>query len=318
MYLRKALIGILTLLEIIVILIIPTQISADVSNASVTAGNLLPFPQSIACDSTTKSLSSNTTVALSCWVVINDSNGYQNIDGLADASRAVQMELLNATENWNMAIYSSDAPYTRSRYYNSSCAVVASACSTGYTCTYNCSFKIWYNTWGSASADWQIMINITDESGGNSQWALNRTSYVTIQTLNAYSFTGEANNAITFGSVNPGAQSAEQTTPFWNTGNIVLDSQTNASADMTCQYGSINITNIRYNTTASSGWTIMAPMDYSQSNTHAILYTNFDLAPSTDYSAPVDPSSKDIYWVLNVPSGAGGTCWASIEVGSKT
>jgi len=94
-------------------------------------------------------------------------------------------------------------------------------------------------------------------------------------------------------------------------GNVVIDIQVKANADMSCTgRGSIGVGNISYNL-SSGGYDSMSAKKLSTVYQTESL---FDLGVEGIVSAEGVPSVKKEYWAIKIPSGVAGTCNNTVTV----
>jgi|GEM_PF-2709716 len=178
-------------------------------------------------------------------------------------------------------------------YYYTNCTL-----SPGYDTTKRnatCKINMYYYA---EPGEWICVINTTD--GSSSVGTANDTS--TVNTLIAL----DTDPTLSFGSVSVGQTSLKVAHPIRNYGNTAIDIQVNGT-DLTCsEIGTIPSTNVKYDLTDTRAFDNMLLLKHTPQ-----LNSDFDLSVKTTDDA--NPSYKNLYWQIQVPSGVKGTCTGTIQ-----
>lgn len=261
------------LIIIIVVLSLPIVFAADPTVSVVTA----PSPVALV---------SGSTAAFSCNATITDLDGYGNITNV----NATFFDPAEASET------SSDD--NNNHYTDSSCTL---SNSSGNTTDAFCSFALQY--YANPASDWECIITATDDNGTGTATT---GQAVNIQELKALTVTSLAFSDSSGGTIDLGATSVETSLNITNTGNVNITVQVNGSA-MSCDIGTLALSNIHYNTTSGFSYANGVVLNESPTNV-----SNFVVAQRTSESTP---SIGSLYWLLSMPSdGAGGSCTGTVSV----
>jgi len=119
-------------------------------------------------------------------------------------------------------------------------------------------------------------------------------------------------DTISFGTMSPGQNSSvANSTNVTNMGNVAIDIQVKANADMSCSgAGTIGVGNISYNVSSGNYDT----MSVKKLSTYPLIEPAFDLGIEGIATSEGMPSTKKEYWTIKIPSGVRGTCNNSITV----
>lgn len=145
---------------------------------------------------------------------------------------------------------------------------------------------------------WTASVTVTDDIGASGS----RTATTEINTLKALNVI----TSISYGNLDLGATSAEQTVVITNTGNDNdLDPTVRQTDDWTCTNGTIAAGNTHWNLTAGQGYAAGTAMTQS-----AVDLNNLSISKSTGSA-----STKNIYTMLQLPAqNIGGTCSSTLEI----
>lgn len=148
-----------------------------------------------------------------------------------------------------------------------------------------------------SATTWTASVTVTDDIGASGS----RTATTEINTLKALNVTAP----ISYGNLDLGATSAEQTVVITNTGNDNdLDPLVRQTENWTCTTGTITAENTRWNLTAGQGYAAGIAMTQS-----AVDLNNLSIPKSTGSA-----STKNIYTMLQLPTqNIGGTCSSTLE-----
>ena len=208
-----------------------------------------------------------------CNATITDTNGWEDIDSV------------NATLWLSSETCASDPDNC---YKNTSCTL---GTGSSTSLDVNCSFSV---LWYADNDEWTCNITANDSQGVSNNTGVNA---ITINPLVALG----VNSSIAFGSLSIGQDSTNHTAQVNNTGNSQIDVRLNGT-NMSCTtQGNITIGQLHYNSTTASDWTLMCALTDTGTDTCGEIQSNFDL---TDGAA----TSKNVYWILRVPTGVSGTC----------
>jgi len=257
-------------LVLLALLALPLAFGEDVST-SVSIGTSEPEVWNIYFTPTVQiDLSSCGNVTVWCNATVMDANGWNDI------------QTVNATF-WAESETDEGSPNNNSNHYtNSSCNLNGGS---GSTVQANCSFTLRYYA---IPANWTCAMYATDTAsliGSNS-------SNVTINSLISL----DAENAINFGSLSPGATSpADMNNTVTNCGNVRMDlnlsgtNLTNTSATVT----NITVDRVNYNVTNYSQTYNVTMTMLSGTSTKADL----NLAKRTNGA-----STSKTYWKISIPA----------------
>jgi len=204
--------------------------------------------------------------------------------------------------------------------WNPSCSQDSGSC-TGATdsdATWTCTFPLQYHadpTVGSSSSDspwynqnWLVSVKATDDDGADSG-LVEDSDGNEMDTFLSYDVT---QSAISYGSLSPGGESAEQTTTIKATGNVGLDEELSSHDDPTKDYDQdymctdypdctdtggehrISVSQEHYDLTSGVAWS-------SMSGTLSSTATEVELnCPKTTTTG--SPATKSTYWKIKIPS----------------
>lgn len=171
-----------------------------------------------------------------------------------------------------------------------------------YECTAQIHYYVDSTTGGPHTAtDWTAKITATDSTSGQGS----NTDTIEVETLTALDTT----QSINYGSLDLGAESAEQTLTVTNTGNAGLDVDLSVNGPMNCSTGTITPGDNRYSGTQG--------FSFNEATSVTITPTEFELnlGNRTDDSSSI---TKNIYFKLKMPTvGVGGSCSNTLTVTAK-
>jgi hypothetical protein len=258
-------------------------IAADESETLVNIANALPSVGTVTVDPSPIVPLEGTTVPVSCWAIVTDTNGWEDIE-TADG-----VLYLNSSGS-GCGADPADC------YIDASCTLSGGS---GNTVNASCDFTVqFYAQATSDETNWTCYIHVIDNGTDEDDSVTN----VTMSDTLALSVT----SLIDFGNmIIGGVSSDDETAIVTNTGNVRIDVNLNGT-QMACDVlGNIAVGQIHYNATAVQTWANMCPLTGNPANTCASLTTNFDLAEGA-------AATQNTYWKLTVPSGVSGGCEGNV------
>ena len=299
-------IAILAAVALVLLVLFYTQ--ADDTSQTTVVGNATPTVDSVTtaittggADQATITPTENSTLTLYFHGAATDNNGCDDFDTAGD---------------WSMKLYRTDQ--------GSSCSADNNDCYAGDTgdltitgCTGGGDLSLDYE-WTDAI---QYFADATDAGSPNA--ATNWTAQITAVDTAAASGSGtdtfemaslialNVTASVNYGTVALGADSAEQTITFTNTGNRAIDADQTADGDMTCTLdGSIPVGNAHIATL--TGFTYGTA---DQALTSGATTVDMSLAQRT---SEVTPSTDDWFAILRMPgTGVSGTCSNTVTFTAK-
>ena len=258
--------------------IVLKEIVADSVEPSVTVGNTAPTVGAVILNGGSDlTIVGNSTHTIVGTTTISDDNGYTDITSVTSTL------FNNNTTSCNTA--SNDALWC----YGQSWVTCATTSCSGSSCDASCTADIWFISEPTdasssyASKTWQMDITAGD-SGGNSD-----TGSSSEELLSAIYFS--VADSISYGTVNPGATSTDQTTNATNTCNC-----------------SVNIDLSGVNMDDGSGHTIaVGQQKYAASSLGDWVGTILTVTPAeldvalSHPTATTSNSVDDIYWMIKIP-----------------
>jgi len=268
------------------VIAMPAAFAAN-TDTSIILGNSAPTVGTVtATDPVT--LVTATTVTVQCNATVTDLNGYADITGAS-------------AKLWKTA--DGDTDDLNDHYTNGTCALTVGS---GTTRDATCSFSVMYSA---LPGEWTCNVTGTD---GTDTGSAQKTD-ITINSLKALS----VGTTMAFGSTALGAVAVENSTTVSNKGNAVIDVQlytygvsNDDGYSFNCATGTIPFDALKYNLTAAQTYaTAMSAI--GRNSTTPLTESAFDLAVDVDTT----PSTKNIYWKVQVPSsGVDGTCSGKLVV----
>lgn len=272
--------------------------TTTVANAAPTIGSINVATSSLGADATSLTVVENTTTTFYVHGSSSDNNGCNDID---------------TASNWDMDVYrtnvaSADACTSDNNdcYKNVSTTQLTFTGCTGagdntltYEWTWSPQYYIDATDTGApnAATNWTVGVKAGDEAAAASAVTTDTFEINSLIALNVTS-------SVAYGTLAVGADSAQQTITFTNTGNRDIDANQTASGDMICNgQGSNNITLGNAKISLTNGFTY-GTGDASLTTTTTAL--NLTLARRTNDAAA---ATKDAYLILRMPStNVRGTC----------
>ena len=274
-----------------------------VGNASPTVDTVVSAITTGGGDQATITPTENTTKTLYFHGTATDNNGCDDFDTAAD---------------WSMKLYRTDK--------TSGCSADNNDCYAGSTddltitdCTGASDLNLAYE-W---TDDIQYFADATDAGSPNAAttWTISITAQDTAAATGNNTDTFEMGSlialgvtaSVNYGTVALGADSAEQTITFTNSGNRAIDADQTASGDMSCTGpGSSDIAVGAAHIATLTGFTYGTA---DQALTTTATTVDMSIAQRT---SEVTPSTDDWFAILRVPAtGVGGTCTNTITFTAK-
>jgi hypothetical protein len=267
---RNFICGAAFILVLLALLAIPLAFGEDVST-SVTIGPANPVVGVVTVTPSPVDLSTCGTVTVWCNATITDANGWNDIV----ASNATLWDIATTTE------FASDN--SSDHYTNLSCVLGSGS---GSARPVNCTFTLQY--YANNATTWNCGVYANDTAGASDS---NYTNF-TVNPLISL----DAENAINFGSLSPGATSpSDVNNTVTNCGNIGIDLQltgtnlTNTSATVT----NISVDYVKYNlTTYDEDYATGMQSLYETGG----MNWHFNLAKRTN-----GVMSNKTYWKISIP-----------------
>ena len=268
--------------------VLNSEVKADESATSATAGNELPIASgNILNNSSDITLTENATTTVIATTTITDNNGCGNI--------ASVIGVIYRTDK--LATCLAD---TNDCYPSIACTVVSGTCSvpTDVTADYTCTINMEYYA---DPTDLTALASTTN-------WTFQATPIDTVATGTLATTTQEVNSlsalnvtgTIAYGTINLGNNTdlTNQIPVVTNTGNRSLDVQLSSAADMVCTVGVIPVANQKYSAIA---------FDYDLAGT-ALSVTATTLALTLPQRTGAEIIANT-FWGLAMPTtGVNGTC----------
>lgn len=178
-----------------------------------------------------------------------------------------------------------------------SCTQDTGSCSgpTDSDATWTCTFGLQYHAdptvtgTPKASYQWVAAVKATDDNSANSDLVDSTTYSNELDTFIAYDLPSPN---INYGSLDPGADSSEQSLTVKATGNVGLDSEVSGTDMSDGNDHTIAVSQQHYNLTSGQGWGSGTAL----SNTATTIQLNCKKTTIT-----ATPETKSIYWILRVP-----------------
>lgn len=234
----------------------------------------------------TLDLSVSDDAVVYCNASVTDANGYQDISS-ANATLYHQTSSSSGADDYNV------------HYANGSCSFTGNE---GNERNVSCSFVLRHEA---LNGTWTCNVSSKDSSGA----AASGTGSNTVDQLVALAI---LEDTIGFGSMSVGQNSsASNSTNITNLGNVALDIQIRADADMSCSAaGTISAGNISYNVSSGN----YDSMSAKKLSTGYSTENAFDLGVEGVATSDGVPSTKNEYWTIKIPSGAKGICNNTVTV----
>ncbi len=283
-----------------------TVIADENLTTNVSVGNSAPTVHTITCSpitdgNFTPSVGANET--LYCWAIIEDSNGYGDVNQSTLDTNFYDDTLAGGDD-------------LNSHYSNGTGSNAATNCSwtsaSGTNITANCSYNIRYFI-NPSDDGWTIDFNVTDGSGSTGS---NATTLGVVTTIGL----DVKNSSIEYGNLALGGES-ERSINITNTCNQQIDvmlRESDISGDgvgyLYCPSSNDLQTNndtsgIRYNDTSSFTWSEGTALTGTSTQ-----YTGFDLGYYSPTGLTDGESTKNIYWRIKIPlTGISGVCSGQTE-----
>lgn len=277
--------------------------TAEVGNAAPTVDTVTSAITTGGEDQATITPTENSTKTLYFHGTATDNNGCDDFDTAAD---------------WSMKLFRTDQ--------TSGCSADNNDCYAGSTddltitgCTGAADLNLAYE-W---TDDIQYFADATDAGSPNAAttWTISITAQDTAAATGNNTDTFEMGSllalnvtaSVNYGTVALGADSAEQTITFTNTGNRAIDADQTADGDMSCTGpGSSDIAVGAAHIATLTGFTYGVA---DQALTTTATTVDMSLAQRT---SEVTPSTDDWFAILRVPgTGVGGTCTNTITFTAK-
>lgn len=195
------------------------------------------------------------------------------------------MAAVNATL-WGASSAEGSSDDNNDHYTNSSCTLSGGSSTT---INANCSFTLEYYA---NDEEWTCKLYANDSADATGTASI---ATVTVSSLVAL----DAENTISFGSLNPAATSAADVNDtVTNCGNVLIDINLSGTdlTNATATVANITVGQVKYNVTTYD-------QDYTANmtalTTSAVTRSEFDLAERTDDASA---STKKSYWKIQIPS----------------
>jgi hypothetical protein len=224
----------------------------------------------------------NTTIRVWCNATAEDD------DGPADIRQATAV-LWDPSTTTAGGLDDADDHYT-----NSSCTLTTS----GQQVNISCSLTL---QWYAQPGEWSCNITVTDAAAASTSAA---KTNITINQFKGLSTTGTLN----FGSLAPGETTplgSQPQTTVENRGNTPLNLNITANTNMQCTLGTINATQIHYDTTQTQ-YENMCTLNNPCTQTEQL---NLRKKNSQDNTNP----TQTIHWTIQIPQNTKGNCNNTIQ-----
>jgi hypothetical protein len=310
---------------------------SEVANVapSVVSGSI-HLNDGVTDDPASITLSEGGSSVLRCKFEMNDADGCEDIDNVDFGNNVT----VYYSEVWAPGCYFDE----RNCYYGAgmvTCSYDSGSCTGGAdtTASYTCETTGYYapteegiRYYAQPSIDagnWNCAVLPKDEAGATGTLTYGTTP-TEVNELLAFKVAGgsgtyPASDYVSYGTINLGAVSIQQSVVMSNTGNMVIDTDIKSYDDgdaenIACTSGKIAVGMQNYSMTDSFTWNSSTA---DSSTVFRVQSTNKTLDANLAYSTYLDDSvgnisHDEVYWKLKMPSSlVGGTCSDSLVFTAK-